>query len=163
MANQNSDVDKDLNMAKQLGRRGAARFAAVQALYQLEMGGASTLEPTLMEFITHRSRNSAEGLVLGQFDTALMEHVVRGVVENFEDIDAMLQGVLAEGWSMERQDKVLRSVLRAGTFELGWDEETPGPVIVNEYVNIAKSFFEGPERKFVNGTLDALNKALRPE
>ena len=152
----------DINVTKSLGRRGAARFAAIQALYQLEMGGSQTLEPVLMEFLTVRGHVDSDGIKLGAFDSALMEHVVRGVVENVEDIDTMVLGAMSEGWTVERIDSVLRAVLRAGTYELGWDEETPGPVIINEYVNITRTFFSDREPGFVNATLDGINKIMRP-
>ena len=104
------------------------------------MGGALSLEPILMEYLTVRGHQESDGVTLGAFDT-LMEHVVRGVVENVEDIDIILLGAMAEGWSIDRLDSVLRAVLRAGAYEMGWDEDTPGPVIINEYVNITRTFF----------------------
>ena len=115
-----------------------------------------------MEYLTLRGHQDSDGISLGAFDTALMEHVVRGVVANFEDIDTMLLGAMSEGWTIERLDSVLRAVLRAGIYELGWDEETPGAVIINEYVNITRTFFSDREPGFVNATLDSINRVMRP-
>ena len=161
MTGTETDIITHIDVTKSLGRRGAARFAAIQALYQLEMGGAASLEPILMEYLTIRGHQTSDGIRLGAFDTALMEHVVRGVVENFEDIDIMLLGVMADGWTINRLDSVLRAILRAATYELAWDEETPGPVIINEYVNIARTFFNDREPGFVNASLDSIQSVMR--
>lgn len=163
MTESSQKIVTDINVTKSLGRRGAARFAAIQALYQLEMGGALSLEPILMEYLTVRGHQESDGVTLGAFDTALMEHVVRGVVENVEDIDIILLGAMAEGWSIDRLDSVLRAVLRAGAYEMGWDEDTPGPVIINEYVNITRTFFSAKEPGFVNATLDGIHQVMRSE
>ena len=115
-----------------------------------------------MEYLTVRGHQESDGVTLGAFDTALMEHVVRGVVENVEDIDIILLGAMAKGWSIDRIDSVLRAVLRAGAYEMGWDEDT-GPVIINEYVNITRTFFSAKEPVLSTRRSTVFTRVMRSE
>ena len=140
--------------------RTVARLAAVQALYQMETGGAG-VESVIREFSDHRFGGDMEGEQLAQADEAFFAELVRGVVEGQTTIDRAVAHRLAEGWRLERIDATLRAILRAGAYELFRRPDVPTEVAINEYVEIAKSFFEGPEPGFVNGALDAIARDAR--
>ncbi len=140
--------------------RTVARLAAVQALYQMETGGAG-VEAVIREFSDHRFGADIEGERLAQADEAFFAELIRGVVEGQAEIDRAIAGRLATGWRLERIDATLRAILRSGAFELMRRPDVPTEVAIDEYVEIAKSFFEGPEPGFVNGALDGIAKDAR--
>jgi len=141
--------------------RSVARLAAVQALYQMETGGAGA-EAVIREFQEHRFDRDLDGVTLAQADEDFFADVVRGTVESQDHIDAAIRRRLAEGWRLDRIDATARAILRAGAFELMRRMDVPIEVVIDEYVEIAKSFFEGPEPAFVNGALDAMAVDERP-
>ena len=140
--------------------RSVARLAAVQALYQMEVSGAGS-EAVVREFIDHRFDADLEGERLAPADEVYFRDIVRGVVERQSDIDKAIVRRLAENWRLERIDATLRAILRAGAFELLARLDAPTEVVIDEYVEIAKSFFNGPEPGFVNGALDAIARDER--
>lgn len=136
--------------------RSVARLAAVQALYQMETGGGG-VDAVVREFSDHRfDADLEDGERLAQADQAFFGELVRGVVESQDEIDRAIADRLAVGWRLERLDATLRAILRAGAFELVRRPDVPTEVVIDEYVEIAKSFFEGPEPGFVNGALDGI-------
>jgi transcription antitermination protein NusB len=135
--------------------RSVARLAAVQALYQMEVSGVGA-EAVVREFTDHRFDRDIEGQLLAQADETFFAEVVRGVVADQTGIDQAIARRLAEGWRLERIDATLRAILRAGAWELMRRPDVPHEVSIDEYVEIAKSFFEGPEPGFVNGALDGI-------
>ena len=139
--------------------RTVARLAAVQALYQMEVTGIGS-EAVIREFAEHRFEADLEGQTLAPADEAHFTAIVRGAVASQGEIDQAIVKRLAEGWRLERLDATLRAILRAGAFELAHGE-APTEVVINEYVEVAKSFFEGPEPGFVNGALDAIARDVR--
>ena len=141
-------------------QRSVARLAAVQALYQMEAGGAG-VETVVREFSDHRFGGDIEGEQLGEADEAFFAELVRGVVEGQAAVDQGIASRLAENWRLERIDATVRAILRAGAFELLQRPDVPTEVVINEYVEIAKSFFEGTEPGFVNGALDAIARDAR--
>jgi N utilization substance protein B len=134
--------------------RSVARLAAVQALYQMETSGAG-VEAVIREFSDHRFDRDIEGETLAAADEAYFAGIVRGAVERQGEIDKAIARKLAAGWKLERIDATLRAIFRAGGFEL-LTKAAPREVVIDEYVEIAKSFFEGPEPGFVNAALDAM-------
>ena len=140
--------------------RSAARLAAVQALYQLDME-APTLAKLLDEFHRHRLGAEIEGDQYAEAEVAFFDDVVQGVAARREEIDGLIAGKLAEGWKLERLDKTMLQVLRAGTFELLARADVPTAAAITEYVDVAHAFFEPREAKFVNGVLDAISKIVR--
>jgi N utilization substance protein B len=141
--------------------RSVARLAAVQALYQMETGGAG-VETVIREFSDHRFDRDLEGETLAQADEAFFGALVRGVVADQADVDRAVGRRLATGWKLERIDATARSILRAGAYELMRRADVPAEVAIDEYVEIAKSFFEGPEPGFINAALDAIARDERP-
>lgn len=132
--------------------RRAARLAAVQALYQMDMAGADPAS-VIREFLDHRW--DADG------DRVLFSQIVAGAKVRQADLDQMIGGSLAEGWSVERLETVLRAILRSGVWELAEQPETPPLVIIKEYVGIAHGFYGGREPAMVHAVLDRLAHKLR--
>lgn len=140
--------------------RAAARLAAVQALYQLEMEGTE-LARLLDEFHRHRLGAEIEGDQYAEAEVAFFDDTVRGVAARREEIDTLLEDKLAEGWRLERLDKTMLQILRAGAWELMARADVPTASTISEYVDVAHAFFEAREAKFVNGVLDAVAKVVR--
>jgi N utilization substance protein B len=132
-----------------------ARLAAVQALYQMETGGAG-VETVVREFRDHRFAADLEGETLAAADEPFFADLARGVVTAQGEIDRAIKARLASGWRLERIDATVRAILRCAAFELLRRPEIPREVVINEYLEITKSFFSGPETAFVNGLLDSL-------
>ena len=149
--------------------RSVARLAAVQALYQMEVSSAGA-EAVIREFSDHRfdraigqedGGHDGEGVTLASADEAFFADLVRGVVARQRDIDAAVAKRLAQNWRLERIDATVRAILRAGAFELAHRPDVPTEVVIDEYVELAKSFFDGPEPGFVNGALDGVARDVR--
>ena len=140
--------------------RSAARLGAVQALYQHQMEG--THLPTLLdEFHRHRLGAEIEGLQFAEAEITFFDDVVKGSLARAEEIDAAITLRLAEGWRIERLDKTMLQILRAGTYELLARPDVPTPTVISEYIDVAHAFFDAREAKFVNGVLDGVAKAVR--
>ncbi len=145
--------------------RSAARLAAVQALYQQHMEGTA-LARLLDEFHQHRLGRTIDD---DDFDDAeyadaevpFFDDVVRGVDARRDEIDALVASKLASGWNLTRLDRAMLQVLRAGTYELLARKDVPAAVAINEYVEVAKAFFDDGQAKFVNGILDAVARDAR--
>ncbi len=140
--------------------RAAARLAAVQALYQIDMEG-TPLAQLLDEFHRHRLGAEIEGDQYAQAEVAFFDDVVKGADARRDELDELLSGKLAEGWRLERLDKTMLQILRAGAWELLARADIPTATVISEYVDVAHAFFEAREAKFVNGVLDSVAKAVR--
>ena len=145
--------------------RSAARLAAVQALYQQQMEGTA-LAKLLNEFHQHRLGREVdgedhEGEVYADAEVDFFDDIVSGVDARREEIDEMLVNKLADGWTLARLDKTMLQILRAGAYELIARADVPAASAINEYVDVAKAFFDDREAKFVNGILDAVSKEAR--
>jgi N utilization substance protein B len=138
-----------------------ARLAAVQALYQMDMAGTDLAE-VIDEFRTHRIGEDAEDRAIAGADAEHFARVLHGVVRRQKELDPVIDGQLAAGWSLVRVDAILRAILRAGAFELADETDVPTRAVIIEYVDVAHAFFAGDEPKVVNGVLDALARKLRP-
>jgi len=150
-----------MNEAEIEARR-AARLGAVQALYQMEVSGASTAD-VIAEFDAGKLPRETEASVTdAEGDPTLFRTIVEKAVERQATLDRAIARHLVKGWRLERLDAVARAILRAGSAELEQRADIPVAVVINEYVEIAKRFFDGPEPGFVNATLDACARDLRP-
>jgi transcription antitermination protein NusB len=140
--------------------RSVARLAAVQALYQMEVSAAGA-EAVIREFSDHRFDRDLEDMTLAGADEPFFADLVRGVVAHQREVDAAVARRLAQNWRLERIDATVRAILRAGAYELTHRPDVPTEVVIDEYVELAKSFFEGPEPGFVNGALDGVAQDAR--
>lgn len=151
---------KDRMMNKRAQSRSAARLAAVQALYQHEME-ATPVAQLIHEFHRHRIGATIEDDEYADADVAFFDDIVKGALARLPEIDAAIVARLASGWSMERLDRTMKAILRAGAYELIARGDVPVGAVVSEYVDVAKAFFDGREAGFANGLLDAIGKDVR--
>jgi transcription antitermination protein NusB len=140
--------------------RSAARLAAVQALYQMEMEG-TPLALLLHEFHQHRLGATIEDVTYHPAEQAFFDDVVSGVDARRGEIDVLVAGKLASGWTLDRLDRPMRQILRAGSYELLARADVPTGSVISEYVDVAHAFYDKREAGFVNGLLDAIAKAVR--
>ena len=148
--------------SRQRRARTVARLAAVQALYQLELAGEG-VETVITEFSNHRFDADIEGEALAEADEAWFADIVRGVIAGQKDIDASVKARLASNWRLERLDATLRALLRCGAWELTHKIEVPKEIVIDEYVELAKAFFDEGDAKFVNAALDGVARDVRPK
>jgi transcription antitermination protein NusB len=141
--------------------RSAARLAAVQALYQMEMTGASSAA-ALAEVKRREGAVSDEAGTPVAVDDMLLKDLVEGATARREDLDGRIAAHLIEGWSFDRLEVVLRAILRAGTYELVARPDVPLRVAISEWVDLAHAFYAGKEPGFVNGVLDRIGREVRP-
>ena len=154
--------DPSENTVKPANQRGAARLAAVQALYQRDIGGSGVLE-VVAEYEAHRLGQELDGDTYLKADAAWFRSIVSGVVRDQRQLDPLIGTALQDDWALSRLDSTVRAILRAGTFELRERKDVPIAVIVTEYVEIAKAFFEDEEPKLVNAVLDRIAKQVRTD
>jgi len=140
--------------------RSAARLAAVQALYQQEMEGIP-LRRLLKEFHDHRLGATIEEEQYHEAERDFFDDVVTGVDSRKSDIDQAISGKLATGWTLERLDRPMRAILRAGTYELIARPDVPVGSVISEYIDVAHAFYDKREAGFVNGLLDSIAKEVR--
>ena len=140
--------------------RSTARLAAVQALYQQHME-STALARLLDEWHQHRLGKDIDEDNYGEAEVEFFDDVVAGVDARREEIDDLVVGKLAQGWTLARLDKTMLQILRSGTYELIARADVPTAAVINEYVDVAKAFFDDREAKFVNGILDAIARDAR--
>lgn len=159
-------TEPDLPKPRRSQRRGVARLAAVQALYQINASDTPP-EDVIGEFVRYRLKSGdvtgEDGGPAGEADVELFLAIVRGAVAEQDMLDEMIQSSLAEGWALQRMDKVLLAILRAGAWELFARTDVPPRVAITEYVDVAHAFFDGKEPGFVNGVMDKLARLLRAD
>nr|WP_210325358.1 transcription antitermination factor NusB [Mesorhizobium silamurunense] len=143
-------------------KRGAARLAAVQALYQMDVAGSGVFEITA-EYEAFRLGKEVDGALYREADAQWFRAILTGVVENQKTIDPVIRQALTDDWPLSRLDSTLRAILRAGVYELMKRDDVPVAVIVSEYVDIAKAFYEEDEPKLVNAVLDRVSRRVRGE
>jgi transcription antitermination protein NusB len=141
-------------------KRTAARLAAVQALYQIELSDGDPAE-VVAEFLAHRLDDLSEEGV-GPADRDFFAAIAKGAAENRETLDRAITAVLASDWPLPRLETVLRAILRLGAYELAHRPDVPTEIVINEYLDVAHAFFDGKEPGLVNGVLDALARG-RPQ
>ncbi|MDR4305145.1 transcription antitermination factor NusB [Chelatococcus sambhunathii] len=142
--------------------RSAARLAAVQALYQMDVAGAP-LPDTLAQFESHWLGKVVDGDEYKPADAAFFRDLVAGVLKQQRALDPQIDRTLQGGWPLKRVEAIMRAIFRAGAYELGKRRDVPVRVIITEYVDIAHAFFEKDEAAMVNAVLDALAREVRAE
>jgi N utilization substance protein B len=147
---------------RRANRRGAARLAAVQALYQMDLA-STPLNDILAEFESHWIGREVEGEQYLPAEAAHFRAVVGGVVEDQRTLDPMIDAALEKKWPLKRIETILRAILRAGAYELDKKRDVPARVVVSEYVDVAHAFVERDETGLVNAVLDQIARQLRAE
>jgi len=156
------DDRPDKKEDRKANRRGAARLAAVQALYQMDIAGTD-LNEILAEFESLRLGNEVDGDKYLPAEAAFFRDIVRGVVADQRELDPAIDQALAKGWPLKRVEALLRAVLRAGCYELVSKTDIPARVIVSEYVDVANAFVDRDETGMVNAVLDMLARSTRDQ
>ena len=149
--------DKD---ARKANKRGAARLAAVQALYQMDLAGTG-LNEILAQFESHWIGREVEGAQYLPAEAAFFRDIVSGVVRDQRELDPLIDEALSKGWPLKRIEAVLRAALRAGAYELIHRADVPARVVVAEYADVVAAFVERDETGMVNAVLDKLARRLR--
>ena len=144
--------------------RSAARLAAVQALYEIDLVN-SNIDIVLEDFLTKRwltddAKTNVDPVQI-EPNREWLINLVRGVATSRENLDSLIGSALNEKWTVDRLETLIRVILQSAVFELVNKQDVPANVIINEYLNVAHAFFEGPENKLVNGVLDRLARNLR--
>ena len=152
--------DPNKNPPRRANKRGAARLAAVQALYQMDVAGTGVMEITA-EYEAYRLGQEVDGEQYLDADPQWFRAIISGVVQEQRQLDPLIRQRLPEDWPLSRIDSTLRAILRAGLWEIKNRKDVPIAVIISEYVDIAKAFFEGDEPRLVNAVLDRMAKELR--
>lgn len=143
-------------------RRGAARLAAVQALYQMDVAGTA-LADILREFESHWLGGEVEGARYLPAEAAFFRDIVSGAVREQRSLDPRIDATLKRGWPLVRIEALLRAVLRAGAYELAARADIPARVVISEYVDVAQAFVDREETGMVNAVLEALARELRAD
>ena len=141
-------------------RRQAARLAAVQALYQWQEGEHLPAE-IVEQFLNVRTGEDGEGGMRRDADKPLFKDVVEGTAAHKDELEKTVSGALAENWTWQRVDRLVRAILLAGTYELVHRRDVPPKVAINEYVEIAHAFYDQGEPTFVNSVLDKVARQER--
>jgi N utilization substance protein B len=145
---------------RKANRRGAARLAAVQALYQMDVAGTG-LGDILAEFESHWIGREVEGEQYLPAEAAYFRDIVSGVLREQRALDPLIDQALEKGWPLKRIETILRAVLRAGGYELAHRSDVPARVIISEYADVAAAFVERDEIGMVNAVLDQLGRQFR--
>ncbi len=153
---------RDDKEPRKANKRGAARLAAVQALYQMDMAGTG-LNDILAEFESHWLGREVEGAQYLPAEAAFFRDIVTGVVRDQRELDPLIDEALQSGWPLKRIEAVLRAALRAGTYELKARRDVPARVVVAEYADVASAFVERDETGMVNAVLDQVARKLRAD
>ena len=145
---------------RKANRRGAARLAAVQALYQMDVAGTGIAD-ILTQFESHWIGREVEGEQYLPAEAAYFRDLVKGVIAEQRTLDPLIDAALEGSWPLKRVETIIRAVLRAGAFELDKKPDVPARVVVSEYVDVAHAFVEREEVGMVNAVLDQLARNLR--
>lgn len=141
-------------------KRSAARLAAVQSMYQMQQTGIDS-EAATRDYVAHRMGIEEDGNLFIAADTDLLEKILSGVQQRHGDIEPILNASLNENNPLDRQEMLIKCVLCCGVFELIEHGDIDAGIIINDYVDVAKSFYDGKEPGFINAILDKTAKTIR--
>jgi N utilization substance protein B len=142
-------------MAARKDPRHRAREAALQILYHWEIAGGEVERAADLFFGQQWPDTGPAPEPLRQFATEL----ARATVSRLEAIDPLIAAT-AERWRPERMPVIDRLILRMATCELQRDRDTPPAVVINEALELARTFSTEESVRFINGMLDAIRKKL---
>ena len=131
-----------------MGSRRSARIIALQALYQIDIGGRNLDDVLSFDWVEKRHDEAT---------LSFARTLIKGTVENLDFIDNKIRNQL-EHWDLERLSYIDRAILRFSTFSLYFQDDVPDTVIINEAVELAKIFGTDDSYRFVNGVLDGIRR-----
>lgn len=141
-------------------RRSAARLAAVQAIYEMEVGGRRASR-VIEDYEREGFPRETDAPKDPASDKSWFGDVVNGVDKGRAQLDLLIQDALQKEREVDKLEAVLRAVLRAGVFELAERRDVPARVVISEYVDVAHAFFFGGEPNLVNAVLDRVAHKVR--
>jgi N utilization substance protein B len=147
---------------RKANKRGAARLAAVQALYQMDLAGTG-LNEILAEFESHWIGREVEGAQYLPAEAAFFRDIVAGVLREQRALDPLIDEALQKSWPLKRIESVMRAALRAGAYELSHRRDVPARVVITEYADVAAAFVGREETGMLNAVLDQIARKLRAE
>ncbi len=142
-------------------QRSAARLAAAQALYQMEVADVG-LPEVLAEFESHWIGQEVEGEQYNPAEIGFFRDIVGGVLKDQVAIDRAVDEALSEGWPLKRVEALMRAILRAAFYEIRSRADVPARVAIKEYVDVAGAFYGPEESGMINAVLDNLARKTRP-
>lgn len=134
--------------------RHRSREAALQMLYAREVGGLDEAEVAAAFWPEHGA-----ALELSARHRAFADRLVHGTMADLAAIDPLIEQA-AEHWRLSRLALVDRLILRLAVFEFRHETATPAPVVIDEAIELARTFSGEEAARFVNGVLDAIRKQL---
>lgn len=141
--------------------KSAARFYAVQALFQME-ASEQTVDQVIREFEDHRFGATYDNVEMAEGDVDTFRLLMEKAVDNQAIIDQLTDRALVAKWPIGRIDPTWRALFRAAGAELT-NKDTPPKVVIAEFVNVAEAFSnDGKEPKFVNAVLDHMAREVQP-
>lgn len=157
-----NDIESSSENIRPANKRGSARLAAVQAIYQMDLSSTPVAE-VVQEYENIRIGQEVDGDTYLEADLGWFRGIVAGVVELQTELDPMINDALPDDWPLSRIDTLLRAVMRSGSFELLKRKDVPAKVVINEYLDVAKAFFNEDEPRLVNGVLNRIARELRED
>jgi N utilization substance protein B len=148
------------NEPRKANRRSAARLAAVQALYQMDVAGTG-LNDILAEFESHWIGREVEGEQYLPAQKTFFRTLLAGILSEQRRIDPIIDDVLSKGWPLKRIETMLRAILRAGAYELICVNDVPARVVIAEYADVGSAFLDNDETGMINAVLDQLSRQFR--
>lgn len=145
-------------MSKEISRH-EIRKMALQALFPLDFNQDLSKQDAIFHAIEleHHEIIDEEQ---ENFVPAYLDLLVGGVCEKKAELDKMIQQHLKKGWSIQRLSKMDVTILRIAIFEMLYVDDVPNKVVLNEAIELAKTFSDDQSRKFVNGVLSTINNEL---
>lgn len=143
-----------------IAMKSAARLMAVQAVYQ-SFTDDKDMRLIAEEYIHFRSGMEVEGEKLIEPDRELFSAVLRGVSERRNDLDELIAANHKREEGKATLELLLQAILLCGAYELMANVKTDVGVIINDYVDVTKAFYEGGESKLINAVLDSISKTIR--
>ena len=140
--------------------RSSTRLALVQALYQIEISG-HTSDQVAAQFLSYQKGAVGVDEQAREIDHQLFSQMLNKVQEDIESLDELVSNVLTKDWSMDRLGATMRALMRASCYELTNRMDVPARVVIKEYVDMARRFYDVEETGFVNAALDRLARSLR--
>lgn len=145
-------------MSKELSRH-EIREKALQALFPLDFNQELTKKDAInhalsldqMDFVAEDEED---------FIPVYLDELVGGVVTHQTEIDEIIKKHLRTNWSINRIAKMDLIILRLAIYEMLYNEAVPNKVVLNEAIELAKTFSDETSRKFVNGTLSKIMNEL---
>ncbi len=171
MTKKHSNVEKNLKMTKnkeknkpQNRKKSLSRLIAIQSLYQHEFNNhQGNLNNIIQNLIENYTLDEEKSLISyrKKIDDSFLNSLIGSFELDREKTDNEISVFLKGDWTIDKIDILAKQVLRLGTVELKYFTEIPTKVILDEYVDIAASFFDNKKLSFINATLDSLAKVIR--